>query len=816
MEKTIRFHSAVFTSHRQKTMSQATPLVSVIMPTRNRASMLVDAIESIRKQTLADWQLIITDDASSDETPAVLRDYSQKDQRIQYHRLDKQQGAATARNVAIKHAKGTYIALQDDDDRSLPTRLAKQVGFLKKYKHIDLVACLVAYFDEQSITPSDFGKDWSSHGAARRPIQERYDDLFWVCIGTLVGKTDIFKRIPYRPFFKQDEDYDFLVRCTEHYQVETIPKILYHYRQGNYKKQSHKKYHFRILESKPIVWISAFHRSMGWQDPIDKAKNNHDVFHHTHPDFRKKAARKIKWMTKDLIYRTCHDMEKINTQQINHLHRFVYKMAGKKGVKRLRIKMILRCLRKYPDEQEHILKIKSLFYKNDKMFIFEMVSACLIRLKWGLIKPVLRLKNIKKPSQQQQKMKQTTPLVSIIMATRNRASMLRDAIESIRKQTFTKWQLIIIDDASNDKTPTVLRAYSQKDRRIQYHRMDKQQGPAVARNVGIKHAKGTYIALQDDDDLSRPTRLAEQVAFLTAHPQIHLISTWIEILNEKERFFKTYWTSFADDPPPLALRAEMPLFFPCIMGYRYVFETIPMRPFFPLCEDYDFLLRCVERYNLSHIPKDLYLYREGHSSHQKLTTQSDLKTLKYHFVAWLSAYYRAQGHPDPIEHNTDIDTILMQGRSIIQKAPKEAKKILFYRYGVDHAKNIWHSKQRKRKNDMTLLLQWLSRMATKDVYADFLMRFTMDCRNNETSFDIIKKLCTDYKDYVPTDALLFTAKKIMRQNIYRNDKKAFLLWVSFLTQPHIRQISPTIIWTCVWKKRFGFIPPFLQAIDKKQ
>ena len=117
---------------------------------------------------------------------------------------------------------------------------------------------------------------------------------------------------------------------------------------------------------------------------------------------------------------------------------------------------------------------------------------------------------------------------------------------------------------------------------------------------------------------------------------------------------------------------------------------------------------------------------------------------------------------------------------------------------------------------MTLLLQWLSRMATKDVYANFLMRFTMDCGKKETTFDIIKKLCTDYKDYVPTHALLFTAKKVMRRHIYRNDKKAFLLWASFLAQSHIQQIRPTIIWTCLWKKRFGFIPPFLQAIDKKQ
>ena len=277
--------------HKVENMNTTTPLVSVIMATRNRASMLVDAIESIRKQTLTNWQLIITDDASRDETPAVLRAYSQKDQRIQYHRLDKQHGASTARNVAIKHAQGSYIAIQDDDDLSLSARLAEQVGFLQKHQHIDLVGCLFAFLYDNGITPSDHGKNWSSSFTKLPPIEKRspYPPF---CIGTIVGKTDVFQKIPYRSFFQKYEDCDFIMRCAEHYNIETIPKILYHYRKGLYECQSHIKYHHLVLEYKPIIWISAFHRSMGWQDPIGTAQNTHDVFHHTHPDFQKKQREK--------------------------------------------------------------------------------------------------------------------------------------------------------------------------------------------------------------------------------------------------------------------------------------------------------------------------------------------------------------------------------------------------------------------------------------------------------------------------------------------------------------------------------------------
>ena len=371
-------------------MNKTPPLVSVIMATRDRASMLVDAIESIRNQTLTNWQLIIIDDASSDKTPTVLRAYSQKDRRIQYHRLDKHQGVSAARNVAIQHAQGTYIALQDDDDMSLPTRLAEQIAFLQKHQHIDLVGCSMAFFDEKGVTPSDYGRGWSSYVATLPPIKQR-DAFVTVCIGTIVGKTDIFQKIPYRPFFQQNEDYDFLMRCIEHYNIETIPKVLYHYRQGGYDKQTGQNNKHLMTEYHCLIWISAFHRHMGWQDPIGTAKTIDDVFHHIHPNFQQKTKKKIKRLIKQMAYATCYAIAAINTQQLNHLHRFVYKMAGEKGVKRLRIKMILRCLKKYPDEQEHILKVKRVFYQHNEMFIFSILSACLIQFRWLLIKPALKL-----------------------------------------------------------------------------------------------------------------------------------------------------------------------------------------------------------------------------------------------------------------------------------------------------------------------------------------------------------------------------------------------------------------------------------------
>ena len=101
------------------------PLVSVIIPTYNRASLLKRAIESVLNQEFEDFELIVVDDASQDRTPKVIESF--KDGRIRYLRLKKNSGGPVARNTGIKKARGKFIALLDDDDEWLPNRLSVQI-----------------------------------------------------------------------------------------------------------------------------------------------------------------------------------------------------------------------------------------------------------------------------------------------------------------------------------------------------------------------------------------------------------------------------------------------------------------------------------------------------------------------------------------------------------------------------------------------------------------------------------------------------------------------------------------------------------------
>ena len=112
------------------------PLVSVIMPVYNGEKYLAEAIDSILAQTFTDFEFLIVDDGSQDNSAEIIRSYEKRDRRIRFIQLERNMGAAVARNRGIAAAGGEYITGMDCDDVSLPERLQKQVDFLKSHPEI--------------------------------------------------------------------------------------------------------------------------------------------------------------------------------------------------------------------------------------------------------------------------------------------------------------------------------------------------------------------------------------------------------------------------------------------------------------------------------------------------------------------------------------------------------------------------------------------------------------------------------------------------------------------------------------------------------
>lgn len=105
-------------------------LVSIIMPSYNAEKFIADSINSVINQTYQNWELLITDDCSTDETVSIIKQFAGKDERIKCYLSKQNGGAARARYNSIKIAQGRYIAFLDSDDIWLPNKLEKQIGYM--------------------------------------------------------------------------------------------------------------------------------------------------------------------------------------------------------------------------------------------------------------------------------------------------------------------------------------------------------------------------------------------------------------------------------------------------------------------------------------------------------------------------------------------------------------------------------------------------------------------------------------------------------------------------------------------------------------
>ena len=128
------------------------PLLSVLLPTFNMGAYLVCAIDSILAQTFTDFELIVLDDGSADNTPAILADYAQRDSRIVAVTNEQNIGLIATLNKGLHLARGKYIARQDADNYSLPERFAAQVDYLEQNRQVGLVGTQVYVISEHGQT----------------------------------------------------------------------------------------------------------------------------------------------------------------------------------------------------------------------------------------------------------------------------------------------------------------------------------------------------------------------------------------------------------------------------------------------------------------------------------------------------------------------------------------------------------------------------------------------------------------------------------------------------------------------------------------
>jgi glycosyltransferase involved in cell wall biosynthesis len=132
---------------------------------------------------------------------------------------------------------------------------------------------------------------------------------------------------------------------------------------------------------------------------------------------------------------------------------------------------------------------------------------------------------------------QMNPLVSVVMPVHNAEQYLKEAINSILNQTYTNFELIIVNDGSSDESETIIKSLN--DARITYHKFEQQQGIVAALNYGLQITKGDFVARMDADDVCYKNRLEIQVNYLLSNPEVGILGSQYKGINGKSRNMPT-------------------------------------------------------------------------------------------------------------------------------------------------------------------------------------------------------------------------------------------------------------------------------------
>lgn len=228
-------------------------------------------------------------------------------------------------------------------------------------------------------------------------------------------------------------------------------------------------------------------------------------------------------------------------------------------------------------------------------------------------------------------------LVSIIMPSYNTASFIAESIQSILAQSYTDWELIIVDDCSPDNTDQVVKPYL-SDERIHYLKNEKNSGAAVSRNKALREAKGKWIAFLDSDDLWMPDKLKNQINFMEKNDYHFSYTKYAEIDTEDHRNGIT-----VTGPKRITKTGFFNYCWPGCLTVMYDAEAIGLIQIADIKKnnDYAMWLKVCQKADCYLLDEELALYRRGRAG--SVSTHS-IKTM----IGWHYKLYREAEEQNPL------------------------------------------------------------------------------------------------------------------------------------------------------------------------
>lgn len=242
------------------------------------------------------------------------------------------------------------------------------------------------------------------------------------------------------------------------------------------------------------------------------------------------------------------------------------------------------------------------------------------------------------------------PNISIILPTYNRAHIIKQAIDSVLSQTYSDFELIIVDDCSTDSTKELIDSYT--DDRIRYVYSQQNLGAAGARNLGVSYAKAPYLAFQDSDTVWHPDKLSRQLQYLSEHPSVSLVAHSFWVMDKT--------TQLEPNQERLSNLSSHHIFTDLLMGPLVDTPTILMHTdvFHELNgfldtlrshEDYEFSLRVARNYEIGFLSEPLL-----HSYHTDIGVNAN-----YHEILRTN-FYILNLYKDTISTNSAIETAQLE------------------------------------------------------------------------------------------------------------------------------------------------------------
>lgn len=242
----------------------AEPLVSVVVPCFNRATLIPRAVRSVQQQNFESLEIVLVDDGSADDTVAVVEQLQLTEPRIRLIRHERNRGEAGARNTGVKNARGKYIAFLDSDDEWLPGKLARQLDVLSRTGG-DLVGCVAGLIQILPDGQETLVQDWSD----RKPINE-VNVLTGGC-GLALGTTLVVPRAAYDVVGHYDEslpllvDLDWLCRYLQSYPLIKVPEPLARYNKSPMRRGEGTERAIGLFLTKNAGYLAKFSRRERWK-----------------------------------------------------------------------------------------------------------------------------------------------------------------------------------------------------------------------------------------------------------------------------------------------------------------------------------------------------------------------------------------------------------------------------------------------------------------------------------------------------------------------------------------------------------------------